>query len=243
MWNVFGYIFRTAKREAGLMTFLKFLGIAALPSGWKVLANYFCWDAVNPSALTTFLSTGIIVAVGLLFVIAKNAKELEEPKFELSLPYKGLSQTPVSSPAGSGTANYIRLCVETTSGVAVKNCSASIVGIEKRKPEDSDFIKLDFTDRVELEWSHSNHTKVIVLNPLEPMYIAIARASTLDNSLRFETPQDLPNKYGDFLSDNAVYRFKVRVTGDGVSKLISIDVDWKGNWDTISVSEEPYVAR
>jgi len=237
MLDVIGFIFRTAKREVGLVTSVKLAIAPALLFGWKGLAQRVGWDDFNPSFLTTSLTTVLIVALSLLYIIAKSAK----PNFKLSLPHGGLSQTPLSSATGSGTGNYVRFCVETDSGVAVNNCSASIIDIQKRKPEDADFMDVGFTDRVELEWSHSGHEKVRDLNPYEPMYLAIASASTLNNNLTIETPQEFPYKYLGLLSGIAIYRFKVRVTGDKVSKLITIDVDWKENWDTITVSRGPDV--
>ena len=84
MWKVILYIYQTAYREFRLVGALKIAGLALLPTIWTGIATYFEWGNSTPSKFTWFLLTGLCLSLGFLYVIAKRAQSIEEPKFVIA---------------------------------------------------------------------------------------------------------------------------------------------------------------
>lgn len=221
MIKVILYIYQTAREQFRLVGFLKVLCFALVPLVWAKIAP----EAQTPSTFTLVVLTLLILSIGILFVIAAKAQSIQEPKFKLDLH--------VSSPVRGGNHdayfNFINVSVANISGVNLEHCTAFLKGLSKNQ-EPSQFDK-----SIPLIWNFpqdSPEAKIVVGNEL---LVHVAIVGNKGHGLKLAGKQW--NRLKNQFEDHAVYRFEVLVNSGVSSQIITIEVDWKGEWDKFEAKE------
>lgn len=126
----------------------------------------------------------------------------------------------------SFSASYLRISVIATSAVAIKNCQAFILFLEKQTNPNETFIHINLPQPIALA------SEPFDVMPSIPRMVDFMKASEQDNKLT--RTGYWPYALANCFSDTATYRFTIAVNGDGVTaKPIKVDVVWQGVWNRI----------
>ena len=70
--------------------------------------------------------------------------------------------------------------------------------------------------------------------PNMPHTVDFLRTDERDNKLAASPGISWPYILEDVFHDKGTYKFTITVNGEGVSKSRTVEIDWKGHWDTIT---------
>jgi len=182
------------------------------------------------------------VVAGLLLVLyflIEHATRLRlqlEPRLKIAFnpDAEGIVRTPTEIYAegkkiADDEAVYIRVTLQALSRTTVKNCVAFLTGIEKRRISTDPFIEVPVHGAIYLI------PNPIDVHPRIPMPIDFLKSGRSDNKLEFSMPW--PFRLRGALDEQATYRFKIDVNGDGITETIQVEVDWTGKWDAITARQ------
>jgi len=174
---------------------------------------------------------------------AVKLRRLVTPQFKMSFDEGGLGVVlalerssvviPAFTVGGQDThttvdtrATYIRLRLETLSDVAVTGCVAFLKKLDARALTGGVWGPIPLPQPVPL------HEKPFDVFPKIPKFVDFAVAVEKNDKLRVvgSWPLILEN----VMKVSATYRFILVVTGPGGSQEIAIDVNWAGQWDTVT---------
>jgi hypothetical protein len=127
-------------------------------------------------------------------------------------------------------ATYVRIQVETLSSTAVMDCEASIVELE-RVLSDGSLLPLITGSNVGLK------DATPVFRPGVPSHIDFLVCDSRDNTMN--VPTEWSYYLANAFDDPATYRFKIVVGNNDFSTDIRVEIDWRGQWDTVTGREVP----
>jgi hypothetical protein len=129
-------------------------------------------------------------------------------------------------------ATSIRGRVQIKSGVRLEKVTEYITNIEKLTVngewEDSK------CPQVQTTWTDTNDI-ITDIQPGGTKYFNIIHVNRPDNKITIWQRAMLSVSLEDFFNDVTKYRFTVSVMAQGATEDVRIEVDWKGNWDTIKI--------
>jgi len=91
----------------------------------------------------------------------------------------------------------------------------------------------NFTDPMPLAWSHLGVREHNLPSSLG-WYVDLVKTTERSGSLHFTGGWPLTLR--GFFDEHATYRFKVLISGEGVTLTREIDVVWNGKWDQVRAS-------
>ncbi len=133
---------------------------------------------------------------------------------------------------GAWLATSIRGRVQVNSGVTLQNVMAYINKIEKLAVDgewqDSNYPQIQTT------WTDTND--ILTNIPGQSVrYFNVLHINHPDNRISIWKRSMLSASLADFVKDVTTYRITVSITVQKVTRNLRIEIDWKGNWDTIQV--------
>ena len=201
---------------------------------------------VDPSVVSmgsNLMQGGLLLGSFFLgFVSAVFAEPVRRFLFKpkLNLRFSGKDDCVAQTPMSSGINGvYVRVKVTNLRRQVARSCRAFLNGVEKQAT-DGRFQPTIYTDSLPLAWSCQ--PEGLERSPLDLLhgvsqYVDVVAAF---EGGRYLEPQvaPFPRRYFSLFADHeAIYRFTIQVSGDGVDpRVITIDVNWKGQWNTLQVS-------
>jgi hypothetical protein len=131
---------------------------------------------------------------------------------------------------------YIRARVKAVAKFSVKDCTAFLVDVQKKRGDSKEFSATGFADSLQLGWAVIG-VKEIELPHMVTRFVDLLKVNDVDERLRFcgAWPLSLNNLF----DEHGTYRLTIVVTGQGISESLPIDVEWNGNWDEIKAQVSP----
>ena len=123
---------------------------------------------------------------------------------------------------------YVRIEITNLSAVTIRSCVAGITKVEKRRHGDAAFIDHKLPQTVFLR------TEPFDVYPDMPCTVDFLRTDERENKLGVSPGISWPYILEDVFHDKGTYKFTITVNGEGVSKSRTVEIDWKGHWDTIT---------
>ena len=237
------YILNRVKIEFGLVGTIRLVLYGVFLPFIVFVTSYLVLKTELPSTFTMIILAILIFIIVIFFVIAKRAQSLEElikeQKFKLSLHFTGdivpifedvVGRSGVKSQGHTRNSKYVHVRVDSISGASVDGCTAYLKTLLKRG-SDGKFIETELKESIPLNWSHGHGKQPKKIIPKVESLIDVVRTDSSDKKMIFAGLQ--PSKLDNIFDEYTIYKFEVVVNGGSVSKSIWIDVDWKGQWDTI----------
>jgi hypothetical protein len=128
---------------------------------------------------------------------------------------------------GQSQAKSIRVRLRTTSEMQQKNVTAYLTKIEKYSADEA-WVESESPD-VQLTWTDTD-TIVPDFSTSSTKYVNVLHVDRSDSKLKIWRAS-MPPSLDKFFNDVTRYRLTVSVMG----KQVRIEIDWKGQWDTIKV--------
>lgn len=229
-----------------------------LPILITLAAALLTWFGVVPLPKWVWTVVGtFLTIIVLLFTIARNARKLEGTGLLASYntSIEGCRQeTKFSVRVGGGDVIYFRLYVENTGAKVLRNCTATLFGMEK------DGVSLGYGETTPLIWTTTNgditsldiqgknhaFSNVIRAFPSgsggesKPESVRDALEQALENIgaevvTGIATLKSVTNKHK--ISENGKYTLKVKLSSDeGAAKMYDVIFNWTGDWKTAEMS-------
>ncbi len=226
----------TLRRVFAISIFIAVIHGAASAVEW--IANGENLLGAPPWVYAAF--AGLLVVICLLIEHANRLRVDLEPKFKISFnpDAEGVAQTPTEIRIMEGDAIktildeaiYMRITVDCLSKATIKECVAFITKIEKRLPSAKEFSGIRLHGRVPL----LSAPRIVYASI--PSTIDFLKSGEHDNKFDCNLAQE-PFYMRGMFDDPATYRFTLQVNGDGITKEMRIDVNWSGQWNTISARQ------
>lgn len=237
--------FQTAKEALGIRRFLIGSIVTAFVGLGDQLAN-----AILHTSLAAFFGIPrpiIWIGVGLLLLLhrlleySNNLRDDLRPKLTLSFVEDGGGkvQTPEKLRNEQGQvikewqAIYLRIKAESTSSKKVRECSAFLIGIERKHCADK-LTSYKLTDPIQLAWSNIGIREVDIPHSI-PRYVDVLKTTNERNKLEFTGPWPLTLR--GIFDEQITYVLTIAVVGEDITTSTKLEVDWTGQWDTISVRQ------
>jgi hypothetical protein len=204
----------------------------------------------------------VSVTAGLLFLalvwgVFKRAYELEnafQPKIELrfgesgkyitTTPYHGVKTTGKTKRAISGNARKVRVEAINRGPTTAHNCCAFLLAVKRAAP-DGTWLDTDFTDTMQLKWSHEDAAGAIDLHSGIHKFFNILSVPDHSNQLSLELVKPLPLRFAGIFDKPGKYMVRVCVRGDdgAHSRNLRIEVDWTGSMDGLAAKVSEWHAE
>lgn len=166
----------------------------------------------------------------------RHAEELEL-SFDPNDPECAVQAKVALNQAGIGgyltwTATSIRVRVQVNSSVTLQRVTAYITKIEKLTAggewQDGNYPQIQIT------WTDSNDILTdIPGNSVK--YANVVHIDHQDNKVTVWQRPTISASLEDFVKEATTYRFTVSAVAQGVTASTGMEIDWKGNWETIEV--------
>jgi hypothetical protein len=235
-----GDLWATFQEGIGYKKFLISGGV-----GFAIWAFFFFADLSGIQSLSTIPHWAVGGVVGLALLLfwtlqyANQLRKLLEPNVSLSCdPARGcVVVTPIvmRGPGGDqieSQAVSVRVLVQSTSKVAPKNATAFLTKFERQSVGGGAWEPRQHHELVQLTWT--SETFETDLSDAFPKSINVLHIGAHDNQITFWRVA-MPLSLRGFFDTVTTYRFTVAVIADGRTKTTRLEVDWKGQWDTIVV--------
>jgi hypothetical protein len=128
-------------------------------------------------------------------------------------------------------ASYVRIQAATLSDMTVTGCLAHLTAIEK--VEDNGAIT-----PIRLPHGVSLYDAPREVQPHVPFAVDFLACDSRDNKLTVPASA-WPFALADAFVHSGAYRFTIVMTCGGISHSIRVEIDWRGQWDTISGRQIP----
>jgi hypothetical protein len=184
---------------------------------------------------TWWVIVALSALLGIAFEYAHRTRIVLAPKIKTSFDQNdgGVVHTPTKFKDLQGqtisetTAAYVRIKVEASSALGVKECSAYLTGIEKYN--EGRFVPIALSNSILLT------DPTIYVPSRVPRTIDFLKSSATDNLLRLTAawPLTLRNAF----DQHTTYRFKIAVVAEHLTSEIYVDVVWAGKWDAITAKQ------
>jgi hypothetical protein len=188
-------------------------------------------------------AVGSVAALALLlFWVLQYANQLRQelkPNIELSFdPARGcVVVTPVLLGLADGNqreseATSVRVLVQAATKVAPKNATAFLTKFEKQSVGGGAWEPRQHHELVQLTWT--SNTFETDLSDAFPKSVNVIHIGAHNNQITVWGAA-MPLSLRDFFNTITTYRFTVSVIADGRTSTTRLEVDWRGQWDTIVV--------
>jgi len=195
-----------------------------------------------PAWVTGIIAALLLVAWWLLETVVRLREQLA-PKLSLSFNPDdgGIIKTPEKEKdkktgfvIKKWETVYVRASVETSTEIAVENCTPFLVSVAKKS---DGFRKTQFIDPIQLPWSLTT-TGAIQMYKGVRRHVDVLKANSIQNKLELPDQCIWPLTLGDFFENETTYRVQIIVVGGGLSESIEIDVHWSGDWDKLTAEKK-----
>lgn len=122
-------------------------------------------------------------------------------------------------------ASCVRVQVEALSSTAVAGCMGYVVGLE-RWSNDGSFSPIMLPHGIKL------YETPRTVRPGVPSSIDFLVCDEITNKMT--VPAEWPLALSNVFDEPTIYRFKIVVGNDDFSTSICVQIDWQGQWDTVS---------
>jgi hypothetical protein len=163
------------------------------------------------------------------------------PDLELSFDQNDpecLAQVPVYLIGQAGTvkpswfATSIRVRAQVNNDLSLQNVMAYIAKIEKQIAG-GDW-QISNYPQIQTTWTDTDDILTDIPGKAAK-YINVIHIDHPENKITVYQRQKLSISLQNFTKDLTTYRFTVSVMAQGVTAKVAIEIDWKGNWETIQV--------
>jgi hypothetical protein len=235
--------------------------LAALVSAALAFADWLQW-AVPPILSKTFglalrpeapgmifgfpswllgITLGLGVIAWWLLEYAVSLKKQLTPSIELDFRPTdgGIVTTPVKVFNQNGQlvsrmkAIYIRGVAVGTSELQATDCIAYLTGVRKQDQATKKFLETNYLEDIRLHWAHIGYTEVRIPKNIK-RHFDILYVDDKDNKLQIAGTY--PLIMADMFDDHTKYQLDLAVVGSGITKNMTIEVAWNGEWDKITAS-------
>jgi len=223
----------TAKRTLLVGSIVAACGIAGT---WLPQIEWNGRQMFDIPTWTWWAVVALAALLGITFEYAHRTRTVLVPKIKTSFDQNdsGVVHTPAKFKDKDGQTisetmiAYVRIKVEASSALGVKECSAFLTGIEKRNKEGR-FVPISLPNSILLT------DPVIYVPARVPRTIDFLASSATNNQLGLTgaMPLTLRNAF----DDHTTYRFKIAVIAEHATSEIYVDVIWAGKWDAITAMQ------
>lgn len=134
----------------------------------------------------------------------------------------------------------IRVSVENTSLITVRNCEAFVTTCERLNG--NDFVTIPPYEPMRLRWAMEDYNNPLIrdrIYPNVPALVGVFQTNELDDFFSVQTFMH-SFSYPALFREAGIYRFRVVVSAEnGSAEPLVLRVHWPGKWDEISLEVEP----
>jgi hypothetical protein len=219
---------------------------------WAPMWPWYCWALAFAAAILAVVFEGSFRAAEGQRARILELEEARKPRIRLSFGSvsAGILRTPIQTitkltlpptpaaganvPGNPGQnlnlvrehmASCVRVQVEALSSTAVAGCMGYVVGLE-RWSNDGSFSPIMLPHGIKL------YETPRTVRPGVPSSIDFLVCDEITNKMT--VPAEWPLALSNVFDEPTIYRFKIVVGNDDFSTSICVQIDWQGQWDTVS---------
>jgi hypothetical protein len=129
-------------------------------------------------------------------------------------------------------AKYVRVQGDTAGPAAASNCSAFLTKLCYRElGKNARFVEIPLPQPIPLRDAPFD------IFPKIPCLVDFVKGAQTQHGDKLQVVRNWPFVLRQKLDPEGTYKFTVTVYGPGGSKEKSVEVDWKGKWDTVTARE------